>query len=146
MGLANYLGFIYAVGAAIVWGLAYTIDEKILDKISPLALLFVSSLLATLIVLPFVLLNGNNVKSVLFSGRTNLLLILATTIFFTLGNFLIYSGIKHLGASTASTIEIAYPFFVVLFSFLFFQAVPNIYFVIGGILIFLGSATIIKFA
>ncbi|MEK6760863.1 MAG: EamA family transporter [Nanoarchaeota archaeon] len=146
MGWENYLGFIYAIGAAVVWGLAYTIDEKILDTVSPLTLLFINSLLATLVLLPLVMLEGNGVKGVLSSGRTSMLLIFVAFIFLTLGNFLIYSGIKHLGAATASTIEIAYPFFVVVFSFLFFQAVPNMYFIIGGILIFLGSATIIKFA
>ena len=49
-------------------------------------------------------------------------------------NFLIFSGIKMVGASSASIIEIMYPFFVVLFSFIFFRTTPSTYFIIGAIL------------
>ncbi|MBU0721939.1 DMT family transporter [Patescibacteria group bacterium] len=64
----------------------------------------------------------------------------------TLANFFIFSGIKRLDASTASIVEISYPFFIVLFSYVLFRSTPNIYFFIGGILVFIGSVIIIKFA
>ncbi len=143
--MKSYIGFIYAIAAAVVWGLAYAIDEKILHTVSPLTLLFINSLLATLVLLPFVLMDNGPIKKVISSGRTSLLIILAAFVLLTLGNFLVYSGISYLGASTASIIEIAYPIFVVAFSFFLFGSVPNIYFLIGGLLILLGSFTIIRF-
>lgn len=96
--------------------------------------------------LPFVFFDNSSIKNVLSSGRLNLSLIITSIILAIIANFLIFSGIKILDASTASIIEIAYPFFVVLFSYIFFKSHPNIYFFIGGILIFAGSIIIMKFA
>ena len=140
------IGFLYAIGAAVTWGLVYTIDQKILHAVSPITLLFINAIVTALIMLPFVFWNNGSVKAVLDSGKTNLLLISLSIVLATLANFFIFSGIKTLDASTASMIEIAYPFFVVLFSYFFFRSTPNVYFFIGGILIFIGSIIVIKFA
>lgn len=139
-------GFIYAIGAALTWGLVYAIDQKILAGVPPMTLLFIDSVIATIVMLPFVFFSNGSIKAVVTSGRVNLALIILSVVLATLANFLIFSGIKNLGAPTASTIEIAYPFFVVLFTYLFFRTAPNIYFFIGGGLIFIGSIIIIKFA
>jgi drug/metabolite transporter (DMT)-like permease len=139
-------GFVYAIGAAVTWGLVYTIDQRILSGVSPMTLLFIDSVITTAIMLPFVFFSHGSIKAVMNSGSTNLLLIIGSVILAILANFLIFSGIKSLGAPTASIIEIAYPFFVVLFAFLFFRSTPNIYFFLGGSLIFIGSIIIIKFA
>lgn len=138
------IGFIYAIGAAVLWGLVYTIDQKILTNVSPIALLFFNSLLTAIIMLPFVLNSG--IKPLLFSGKNNVLLMILSIVLATLANFFIFSSIKTLGSSTASIIEIAYPFFVVLFTYIIFRSTPNIYFLIGGLLVFAGSVIIIKFA
>ncbi len=139
-------GFIYALGAAVTWGIVYAIDQKILVGVSPMTLLFVNSIIATIVILPFLFFNDGSIKNVLASGGKNLSLIIISVILAALANFLIFSSIKSLNASVASMIEIAYPFFVVLFSYIFFRSVPNLYFFIGGALIFIGSIIIIKFA
>ena len=139
------IGFLYAVAAAVIWGLSYTLDQKILTKISPLTLIFVGSLLGALITLPFALADRQSIKTLLESGKNNFLLIFAAVALATLGGFFIFSSIKILGASTASLFEIAYPFFVVLFSFLIFKTTPNLSFMVGAILMFLGSFVIIRF-
>ena len=138
-------GYIYAVGAAITWGLVYAITQKILSSTSAITLIFVDSLVTAILVLNFVFLNQNSIKTLLASGKVNLSLVILSVILALVANFLIFSGIKLVGASKASIIEIAYPFFVVLFSIIFFRVVPNIYFLIGGILIFIGSAIITYF-
>lgn len=140
------LGFVYAAGAAITWGLVYALDQKILSGASPLAYLFINSLFTAIIVLPFLFLDGGSIKTIFSSRGTILALIVASVVLAALANFLIFSGIKILGADTASIIEIAYPFFVVFFSFLIFRSAPNLYFFIGGALIFIGSIIIIRFA
>ena len=139
------LGLTYAIAAAVTWGLSYTIDQKVLGKVSPLAFLFITSILAFLITLPFVLSDKQSLKTLLGSGRLNLSLIVAAVALATLANYFIFSSIKILGAPTASIFEIAYPFFVVLFSFFVFGATPNVFFLIGAALIFLGSLVIIRF-
>ena len=140
------IGFIYAIGAAITWGLVYAIDQKILSGVSPLTLLFIDSILAAVIMLPFVFFDSGSVKNLLNFGKTTWFLIIISIVLATLANFLIFSGIKNLDASTASIIEISYPFFVVLFSYILFRSTPNIYFFIGGLLVFAGTFIIIKFA
>ena len=138
-------GFIFAIGAAITWGLVYTIDQKILSHITPLTFLFIGSIITPILLLPFILRNGT-LKNALSAGMENSSLIIVSVVLALLADFFILSGIKNLNASTASIIEISYPFFVVFFSYVLFRSMPNVFFLIGGILIFLGSVIIIKFA
>ncbi len=141
----DYAGFLFAGGAAIVWGLVYTIDQRILSAVSPFGLLFIDSLLTMLLMLPFVIFDSQALRPLFHASQKTFILMISSVALAALASFLIFSGIKRIGASEASIIEIAYPFFVVLFSFLIFKSKPNIYFLIGGILIFLGSVIIIKF-
>ena len=140
------IGFIYAIAAAVTWGLVYTIDHKILTKVSPLALLFVGSLFTVIIALPIILFDNQSVRTLFNSGKVNLILIITSVVLATLANFFIFSGIKILGAPTASVFEIAYPFFVIFFSFLIFKTSFNWYFLLGSVTIFIGSWIIIRFA
>ena len=138
------IGFLYAIGAAITWGLVYSIDEKILGNVTPIAFIFISSIITPILILPFVLRSG--LKATLSSGVENFPIIILSVVLGLFANFFILSGIKNLNASTASIIEISYPFFVLLFSFIIFRTTPNLYFFLGGILVFIGSVIIIKFA
>jgi len=140
-------GFLYAIAAAVTWGAVYTIDQKVLHNISPLALLFLSSVISACIILPFVWYfeGGNFTREILGQGRTNALLLVLSIVLAMCANFFIYSSIKTLGASTASIIEISYPFFVVLFSMLVFRTAPSLALYAGGFCIFAGSAIITYF-
>ena len=139
------IGFAYAIGAAITWGLVYTIDQKILINTSPIVLLFIDSIITMLIMLPFALYSRIEIKNVFASGWQNIGLIIFTAVLAVLAGYLIFMSIKMLGASMASVIEIAYPFFVVLFTLIIFRTAPGIYFYIGALLIFVGSALIAYF-
>ena len=139
-------GYLFAIGAAVTWGLLYAIDQKILYTVDPLPLLFVNAVIGLVVMLPSLFFSNGSIKEVINSGKINITLIVFTVLLGTLANYFIFSGIKSLNASAASIIEISYPFFVVLFSYLLFRSTPNISFFIGGALIFLGSFIIIKFA
>lgn len=138
-------GFMYAIGAAITWGLVYTIDQKILSNVSPLALLLVDAVITIVIVLPFVFFNLESIKSLLGTGSSNLFLVVISVLLAILASYLIFVAIKSLGAGPSSIIEIAYPFFVVLFSYLFYRSTLDLPFYIGGLFIFIGSAIIAYF-
>lgn len=140
------IGFLYAIGAAVTWGLLYALDQKILVNVPPVPLLFIHSFATAVIMLPLIFFSQESVPSLVASAKSNWPLIVISVVLAVIANFFIYSSIKALNASTASIIEIAYPFFVVLFSFILFRSVPNMYFFIGGTLVFIGSAIIIKFA
>jgi drug/metabolite transporter (DMT)-like permease len=112
-----------------LWGLVYSIDEKILSDSSPALLQFLYSVLAALLLLPFVIF-GDTAKTLTLFSKTTWILILGSAVLATIANFMIYAGIKNLNASTVTAIEIAYPCFVILFSFLLYRTVPNIYFLL----------------
>lgn len=136
-------GFLYAVGAAVTWGLVYTLDQRILRGASPFALLFIDSLITTLLLLPIVFFQKNSLSSLTTTSNKVWVLITISLLLAALANFFIFSSIQILGASTASVFEIAYPFFVVFFSIIAFRTVPSLYFLIGALLIFFGAAIII---
>ncbi len=139
------LGIIYAVGAAVAWGLAYTIDQKILLNTSPLPLLFVSLVVGAILILPVLLLQGSVVMDIFTLGKTQLLLVVISVALATFANYLIFASIEHVGASLAAAFEISYPFFVFFFSYLIYGAQLNIYVFLGSFLIFAGSAIIMRF-
>ena len=139
-------GYLYAIGAAVTWGLVYTIDQRILRGTSPFALLFIDSLITALILLPVLFFDKASLASLSGTTVKTWLLIIVSLILAALANFLIFSSIKIIGASYASIFEIAYPFFVVLFSYFAFSTAPSLYFLLGGALIFSGSAIIVFFS
>lgn len=137
------MGYFYAIMAAIAWGFVYAIDQKILDKISPPVLILINSVFSIAILLPLLLFYSNELKNIITLDKPSLKIIGLSLIFTLVANLLIYIAIQHLGSSKAAIFEIAYPFFVVIFSILMFQAHVNGYFIFGSLLLFIGSAIII---
>lgn len=137
-------GIIFAVLASITWGMVYTIDQKILTNMSPILWLAISSFVIAILMLPVIILNREEVRIILHSGKSNLLLILFSQILIATSTFFIFSSIKHLGAATASIFEITYPLFVVVFSLIMFGGNINIYFWLGSALIFAGSIVLVR--
>lgn len=143
----NNAGLAFAIGAAITWGIVYTFDQKILTKASPLTLLFLGSIITAIITFPIVLSNWGSIKPIIASNSKQILyLIILTQILGTLANFFIFSSIQRLGAPLASVFEIAYPFFVAIFTMVLFGGSLNIYFWIGALLMFLGGIIITRFS
>jgi drug/metabolite transporter (DMT)-like permease len=140
------IGIIFAVLASVTWGMVYTIDQKILTNVSPILWLTISSIITAMLMLPVIFLNMGEIKTIIHSGRNNLLLILLVQILAIVATFFIFSSIKHLGASTASVLEITYPVFVIIFCFFLFRENVNVYFWLGTTFILLGSFIVIKFS
>ncbi len=141
------IGYLYAISAAVLWGLVYMVDQKVLTKVSPLALLFLNAALITVLSLPLLFfLRTSVMRDVIVSGRENIGFVFLSVCLTILANLAIFSAIKILGAPTATIFEIAYPFFVILFTVLFFQAELNAFFFLGALLIFVGSFVIIRLA
>lgn len=136
-------GYLYAIGAAVTWGLMYAMDEKVLSKISPMNLLFVQCFLIALVTLPFFIM-GNGLVD-LTKNRTIWPLLALTILLAVIANFWIFKSIQLLGATTASSFEISYPFFVAIFSTLLFGARFGLPTLFGGLLIFLGSIIVIRY-
>jgi len=135
-------GLLYAVGAAVTWGAVYIIDQQILNGTPPLELLMLNSVMTAVVFAP--LLFSRRMSPTIGSIPTvTWALMVASVVLAALANLLIFSTIKRLGASTASVFEIAYPAFVILFSYGFLKVKPNLSFLIGAALVLVGSAVII---
>src|SRR4051812_41727007 len=131
-------GFFYAMTAAITWGLVYTLDQKILSSTSPAILLLVNSTVTALILAPVAVMDHRSIVMLFKAGPPQSLLVVSSLLLALMANLLIFSGIKLLGAPSASIIEIAYPFFVAIFSSLLLNGRLSLALVFGGMLIFLG--------
>ena len=141
------LGVIYAIVAAVMWGVVYAIDQKILVKLSPLTLLIVSSVVTLVVCIPLALwFEPHSLKTLMSSGRNTQWLLLIATLLVIVANYFILFSVKEIGAPMATILEISYPFFVVLFVALFFGAKVSLPFWIGALLMFAGAATIIKYS
>ncbi len=140
------VGFAFALAAAVTWGLVYAIDQRLLAQTSPLTLLFLDSLITAAVLVPFFWYDGAGLKNVFHAGGPTLALIAVSALLAILAGWFILAGIQLIGAADASVIEIAYPFFVVLFSIILYGFEPTVPFVAGGLLIFAGASLITWFS
>lgn len=136
--------YIAALGAAIMWGIHYPLIGHALKYISLPSVLVIS-------VLPLFVLGPFFVRPVLADLQTLMgldwgirALILAVSLTSLMGTVFLYLAIGGKSATLAAVIEISYPVFVALFTWLLFrEAHINASVVIGGALVFAGVATII---
>ena len=139
------VGLIYAIGAALAWGLAYTIDQKILADTSPVIFMFVVFVMGAILLSPIAFSQNVALTSIFALSKPRLLLIFSSAVLAVLANYLILTSIQKLGAPLAAVFEISYPFFVFLFSFFILGSELNVSVIAGSLLIFAGSAIIMRF-
>lgn len=137
------LGYLVASLAAICWGFVYAQTQTILDKISPVAALSSFYMIGAVLLAPAFFINQKEITSLILTNPGNFFLTIATTI---LAEFLIIWSISLLGGAEAAFIEISYPLWTIVFSFLLLKFVPNAQVIFGGILIMIGSYIISKYS
>ena len=132
---------VYAISAALIWGLDYSLGERIFrDRISPVTLLLFQMMVGLILFFTFAMRGPLKADlNILTTHRATLFWVFLATITFNLGNYLIFASIQHKNATTAGLIELCYPIFTVFFSWLLFgenHLTPSI--MIGSTLIFAG--------
>lgn len=136
--------YIAALGAAVMWGIHYPLIGHALKYVSLPTVLAIT-------VLPLFVLGPFFVRPVLADlqvlgglGWGNRALILAIALTSLLGTVFLYLAIGGKNATLAAVIEISYPVFVALFTWLLFrEAHINASVLAGGALVFAGVAIII---
>jgi drug/metabolite transporter (DMT)-like permease len=124
---------IYAISAAILWGLNYSLTEKILKSISFFTLLFAQAAIGTLVYLIIVLFKGDFKTEITHLSKTGNVKLLAIAIAtYIVANIFISISIQSKNATLAGIIELAYPIFTVLFTWLLFKQVHVNWSVIAG--------------
>lgn len=138
---------IYAVLAAILWGLNYSLAEKVLQSISPITLLALEMLTGSIIFLVLAYFMQLKTDLTVLLTQPKLLCWTIAEIFVVLiASYFIVVSIQSKNATVAGIIELIYPIFTILFTWILFQEnhvnFPTIF---GGIFILLG-VIIISFA
>jgi drug/metabolite transporter (DMT)-like permease len=138
-------GYLLAVVAAVLWGLLYVLDERLLAGISIYRLYFLHSLAGVVVAGSVLLAQGESPASLVrFSWPgVGLPLVLATMAVVVLACLAIFASIQALGASRAAVLEISYPLFVAIFAWLLYREPVPWPVIAGGLFIFVGAAIIV---
>lgn len=140
--------FIYALSAAILWGLTYAFDGQIYKHISVVTSLAIVSLLTFVVTSALAYHFGSLQEDLttIASSKRILWLVIFGAITFLAAEILIGVSISHKNATLAGLVEISYPFFIAAFSFLVFREQQmNAVVLVGGLLIFAGVSVIYIF-
>src|ERR1700722_2172834 len=136
----------YALIAAVIWGLNYTLEERVFKfQISPLTLLAGQAWLAAFLFtgLACIFNLKRDVVTLITHRADALYLFLIAVVVAAAGNFFIAISIQAKNATFAALIEESYPLFTVLFTFLLFKEnylTPGV--IMGGALIIAGVVII----
>ena len=114
---------LYAISAAILWGVDYALTEKALQNVPFPVLICIELFFGVLTMLGIIFFTGSYKLdfAAVFSSSKTLLLVIVIIIAFNVANIFIVLSIKENNATVSGLIEISYPFFIALFSWLFFR-------------------------
>lgn len=131
---------VLAISAAILWGMNYSIAEKVLASISPITLLALEMALGALVFLTIGYFTSFKQDIHTLANHPSILwLTLANVVTLIAASFFINTSILYKNGTVAGIIEIIYPIFIILFTWLFFnENHVNTGVIIGGIFIFIG--------
>ena len=136
--------YIPAIAAAVVWGLHYPLIEFALRRVSLTAVVLLTALPMVLVALAFPARLATDWRVLMELPRGERLMIGAIAFTSLAGTVLLYLAVRGRNATLASLIEISYPAFVALFTWLLFrqwQLNPGVLW--GAVLVFAGTTLII---
>ncbi len=137
---------VFALSAAIFWGLAYTMSGRVIHSgvSTPFILGFVA--VATLPVYIAALIKTDSFRpslEIVLNNKILILFLLVQSISLMMGQYLIYTAITQKNVTYAAVLEISYPLFVCLFTWVLFRDLQMSWNIaVGGLLIFAGSALV----
>lgn len=138
---------VYAISAAVLWGLSYTMTEQVMKKLSAMTVMFFCSLGGAVFALTAGLILGTFKKDwqIIKAAETTaeLKLLGACVAVVMIANVFILLSIKAKNATMAGMIEITYPLFTALFAWVLFrESQMTTGALIGFVLIIMGVACI----
>ncbi len=132
---------VYAIAASILWGLVYSLSEKIFRyDISPQTLLAAQMCLGGII---FLLFSYNTTlkkdMALIISNHRLFIILISELVAVIIANYLISLSIQAKDATLAGLIEQSYPIFTIFFTWVIFkESHLTAGVIIGSIMIFLG--------
>jgi drug/metabolite transporter (DMT)-like permease len=136
--------YLAALGAALVWGVHYPLVGFALQRISLFGVLMLTTIPMLLLIPFFAGQLSTDIQTFRGLPVSEQAMISVTGFTSLAGAAFIYLAISSKNATLASLIEISYPVFVALFSYLFFrQTHLNVSAALGGLLVIAGASLII---
>lgn len=136
--------YIAALAAAITWGIYYPLVDMALKRISLFSVILLSMIPVLLAMPLFIKTVGKDIETIKALPTGEMWIILSLGIIGLFGEVMVYLAITGKNATLASLIEMTYPIFVVVFSYIFFRQMhltPSV--VAGGLMILVGAGLII---
>lgn len=138
----------YALLAALLWGFDYAFAERVFKHVSILSFLAIQLTIGGLVLLGIALATGAFSRDMptLFASRQTLTFLILGVIAFAVANVLICTAIQTKNATLSGLIEISYPIFIALISWVGFREHQlSAATAAGGVLIFAGVFVIYYF-
>ncbi len=138
---------LFALGASLFWGLTYVFNEQVYKKISVFTSLAIASIIIFLVTIVISYFSGNLKPDLISitSSKQLLWYVIGGIAGLLIAEICIGFSITAKNASLAGLIEISYPIFIILFSYLLFKSKITVPTIIGGIAVFFGIFIIYYF-
>jgi drug/metabolite transporter (DMT)-like permease len=143
------LWLIYALAAAVIWGINYAVSGRLLEKgLSPQALFFLDLVFGAVALGVVITVTGKwnaTVAQMRALSATDFAWLLIAVAAATAAGLLIFLSIGARNATLASLIEVTYPIFTAFFAWaLFRQATLTPATILGALLIFAGVVIVAR--
>lgn len=136
--------YVTALGAAMIWGIHYPLVDFAMKRLSVYSVLLLCVIPIFLLMPLFLREIARDVDTYKMLSASEQWMIAAIGITSTIGAAFLYISISNKNATLASLIEMTFPIFVVLFSYIMFkQWHVNSSVIIGGMMILTGAGLII---
>ncbi len=138
---------VYALCAAMLWGLTYVLRGEIYKQISIYSSLGITYFFFCIILLLFSHLTGRLRADIqtLSSSKTTLGYFAVAFFVLLFAEICIGLSISAKNPTLAGIVEIAYPLFIALFSFILFKQQVPLSTIVGGVIVFVGVGVIYYF-
>jgi len=134
--------FLFAVLAAVIWGLAPVIEKSALQNVSPLAGVVVRTLVAASLIFAVSLITGEWSEILSLDRRTILYLSIGGILGSLLGTLAYYHALKSGEVSLVVPISSTYPLVALLLAAIFLGEGLTLQKILGAILIVIGIVLI----
>lgn len=138
---------LFAIGASLFWGMTYVFNEQVYAKVSVFTSLGITSTIVAIITL-LVSYFSDTLRSditAITSSKSLTFYFLGGVIALLVAEIFIGFSITAKSATLAGLIEISYPIFIALFSYILFKNQVTLPTILGGVIIFAGIFVIYYF-
>lgn len=127
----NYTqGALWGIISGFTYAVICTLNKKYVKEYSSIIIAFYQQLVATIALLPFLILNEAQLSS-----NNLLLLVLLGVVFTGISHSLFISSLKSIKVHTASIISSLEPVYGIIFAFFILDEIPSLRVITGGIII-----------